>query len=57
MSGHANECRYWKTGNFHDCDCKVKEIEPEGQWSNEPFLRLDERGNKIERTMEQQNGN
>ena len=48
MSDHTDECRYWVTGNFHDCDCKEKEIEPEGRWSKEPFLRVDERGNILE---------
>ena len=47
--GHTDECRYYKTGNYNDCDCKPKENEPPGHWAKEPFLRLDEKGSIIER--------
>ncbi len=44
---HTNECRYYVTGSFKDCDCKPKEPESEGHWSKEPFVRLDAKGNVI----------
>lgn len=46
--GHTDECRYYVTGNYNDCDCKPKEPEPEWHWSREPFLRLDVKGNIVE---------
>lgn len=45
--GHTDECRYWVTGNFNDCNCQAKVLEPAGHWAKEPFVRLDEKGNVI----------
>ena len=50
-TGHIEECKYYETGNFNDCDCKPKEKEPLGHWVKEPFLCLDIKGNIIERDV------